>query len=338
MNHNDFNQEEDEKFFTEFKEKMAIDPLSDTVRHIEKQASKRQMLTILILVVMASAAGICWNMYSSYISTKEPATEILALQPDIAPEKVRPENPGGLLIPNQDKTVYNRLSSSDKPQNEDIVISETLTPDSYFSSNDTPAEEAASENVTVIYEPAKRTQETAQASDNGSGEVVEQITYKSLFASPEQKSEAAQENNNFAKLDQVMAEKENAAALENLVESTIKTAESKKTSEAAKTPQKPKELVKPAVKTEQPKVKSNGDWRVQLLSSGEEKAVVASWERIKKKHSSVLNGYDYEIVSAVVHDKTIYRLRIKSFESSASAAELCNKLKAAKQDCMVIKK
>jgi len=350
MNHNDFNQEEDEKFFTEFKEKMAIDPLSDTVRHLEKQASKRQMFTILILVIMATGAGICWNMYSSYIATKEPATEVIALTPDATPDKVRPENPGGLLVPNQDKTVYNRLSSSKDTVTEEVVITQTAVPEGYFaadssvSSQSGDTESSASKDVTVIYEPVKRTEDTIP---NTKPIIAEQITYKSLFTetTPEKATPQAEQPSNFAKLEQQLAEKENAQALDNLVQKTIKDAEVKTTaaeSEKVNVVSKPKELIKPALKAEKEKdkakaKKTGGNWRIQLLSLGDEKSVAAARDKIKKKHSAILADYDYEIISANVGGKEIYRLRVKSFETSAAASEVCNRLKAAKQDCIVVK-
>ncbi len=343
MSQNDFNQEEDEKFFTEFKEKMAIDPLSDTVRRLEKQAYKRQIFTILILVIMATAAGICWNMYSSYIATKEPAKELVFLQADISPDKVRPENPGGMLVPNQDKTVYNRISA-DKNHDENVVISQPLMSEGYLNGKGTITEESehgakGEQDKTVIYSPSQKPAESEQENEEIK-EPVEQTTYKSLF------SEIAKQNTEIKNDTEKAAEnvQKDVAEAANEVKNEVKTEvkevkEAVKTqkTEAVKTAEKQKEVIKPVLKVEKPK-STSGNWRVQLLSSGDKAAVSSSWEKIKRKHASILNGYESEIVPATVSGKTIYRLRVKSFETRNDAAGVCQKLKAAKQDCVAIQK
>lgn len=47
-----------DRFFYEFKEKMTVDPLEDSVKHVKKKASKKQTVTISVLVGLAVAAGI----------------------------------------------------------------------------------------------------------------------------------------------------------------------------------------------------------------------------------------------------------------------------------------
>lgn len=374
MNQGNFNKDEDEKFFTEFKEKMAIDPLSDTVRHIEKQASKRQMFTILVLVVMASVAGICWNMYSSYISVREPATEIISLQPDIAPDKVRPENPGGMIVPNQDKTVYSRVSPSTSSQTEEIVISQPLTENEHIAVSSglaadvTSASNAADsqwkEQLTVIYDPSKRNLTANEALETKSSN--DGNAYQSLFsqgasevanvAATSGKTDIANGVSNSEKIptsnissstqassyaEVTGNKKENEVVTTSASSQSSKIAEDKsKTEQVSKPAQKVESTNKAETKQKVSKdtlFAKDGVWRIQLLSSGEQKAVNDAWKRIYRKHESILEGYEHEVTSADVKGKTTYRLRVKAFASRADANKVCNLLKAAKQDCMVVK-
>jgi len=107
------NDEMSESFLNEFKERMAVDPLSDSVRHVKTTASRRQGIVIAVLIVLAVCAGICWNLYSSYINDNSKATEIPVLKANHDPIKVRPAEPGGMNIRDMDKTVYGRIAEDE---------------------------------------------------------------------------------------------------------------------------------------------------------------------------------------------------------------------------------
>ena len=107
------NDEMSESFLNEFKERMAVDPLSDSVRHVKTSASRRQGIVIAVLIVLAVCAGICWNLYSSYINSNSKATEIPVLKANSEPIKVRPAAPGGMNINDMDKTVYGRIAEDE---------------------------------------------------------------------------------------------------------------------------------------------------------------------------------------------------------------------------------
>jgi len=107
------NDEMSESFLNEFKERMAVDPLSDSVRHVKTTASRKQGIVIAVLIVLAICAGICWNLYSSYINSNSKATEIPVLKASSEPTKVRPAEPGGMNIRDMDKTVYGRIAEDE---------------------------------------------------------------------------------------------------------------------------------------------------------------------------------------------------------------------------------
>jgi hypothetical protein len=63
---------------------------------------------ILVIVILVVASCLLWFMvrWASGVNPNTPP----AITADPAPFKVRPENPGGMMIPHQDKLVYGRLS------------------------------------------------------------------------------------------------------------------------------------------------------------------------------------------------------------------------------------
>lgn len=72
---------------------------------IERQSTTPFILVIVILVVVST---LLWFMYQ-WASSEAPSTPPI-IAADTAPFKVRPDNPGGMMIPHQDKLVYGRLS------------------------------------------------------------------------------------------------------------------------------------------------------------------------------------------------------------------------------------
>ncbi len=71
----------------------------------ERQSTTPFILVIVILVVVST---LLWFMYR-WASGENPGTPPI-ISADTAPFKVRPDNPGGMMIPHQDKLVYGRLS------------------------------------------------------------------------------------------------------------------------------------------------------------------------------------------------------------------------------------
>lgn len=63
---------------------------------------------ILALVILVVASALLWFLFQW--ASRENTNTPLIIAADTAPFKVRPENPGGMMIPHQDKLVYGRLS------------------------------------------------------------------------------------------------------------------------------------------------------------------------------------------------------------------------------------
>lgn len=71
---------------------------------------RRRFLTIaVILVVVGGFTAIVWNAYNQGQRTNGEGVVPL-IQADNSPSKVRPDQPGGMDVPNQDKLIYDRLT------------------------------------------------------------------------------------------------------------------------------------------------------------------------------------------------------------------------------------
>lgn len=101
-----------EGFLNEFKERMAVDPLENSVKQTQKSPSRKQGYFVAGLIILAIAAALCWNFYSSYMSGGKNG-EVPLLKADNAPLREKPTNAGGMEVADMDKLVYGRVGDAD---------------------------------------------------------------------------------------------------------------------------------------------------------------------------------------------------------------------------------
>ncbi len=86
-----------------------------------KKRRGRLLPVLLVLLVLAGFAGLVWYAYTWGIGGFAPQ-ELPLIQAEPGPVKSRPESPGGLEVPHQDKLVLNEVQPDpDKPQVERLL-------------------------------------------------------------------------------------------------------------------------------------------------------------------------------------------------------------------------
>ncbi|MGE4527674.1 MAG: SPOR domain-containing protein [Rhodospirillaceae bacterium] len=85
--------------------------------------SAKKSLLFGALIGLAAAAGAAWYILGTGSSgTSTAPQEVPVVKSEKAPVKVRPADPGGLEVPNQDKLVYNRVDQNAvKPEVEHLL-------------------------------------------------------------------------------------------------------------------------------------------------------------------------------------------------------------------------
>lgn len=84
--------------------------------------SARRSLVFGALIGLAAAAGAAWYILGSGGQPNSGPQEVPVVKAEKAPVKVRPADPGGMDVPNQDKLVYNRVEQgSVKPEVEHLL-------------------------------------------------------------------------------------------------------------------------------------------------------------------------------------------------------------------------
>lgn len=78
-----------------------------------------------------------------------------------------------------------------------------------------------------------------------------------------------------------------------------------------------------------------GDVVLQLSSVKSETAAAAEWKRLKAAHPGLLGSLPLTLETAEVKGTTYYRVQTGPFPSRSAAADVCSQLKARNQDCLV---
>ncbi|MDX2074590.1 MAG: SPOR domain-containing protein [Alphaproteobacteria bacterium] len=251
--------------------------------------------------------------------------ELMVIEADKTPTKEKPEDPGGMQFPNQDKTIFDTFSAGSQPppQVERVLPTpeepmpkevganwandklDTATPaapvsaEQVFGEDDAPPAPAPAEEKK---EEPKNVAQTGPQVVNVREELGKQAVAEPAPAEPAKVVELA------PKTLETMAEK--------AMQPVEKTAE--------KTAEKP---------VEKPKAASGGKQLVQLGAYRSEADAKADFAKIQKKNAA-LSGKSPVINRADLGEKGVFfRLRVGTDDAKA----LCAKLSASGQACMAVK-
>ncbi len=88
-----------------------------------------QILTVMVsIAAIASFASVVWWAHNQDVKAGGKGLEPLVVQAPTSPTRVKPENAGGLVPPNQDKEVYNRISPGAVPVQPEKLLPAATTP------------------------------------------------------------------------------------------------------------------------------------------------------------------------------------------------------------------
>lgn len=88
-----------------------------------------QILTVMVSVAaIASFGSVVWWAHNQDVKAGGRGLEPLVVQAPATPTRVKPENAGGLNVPNQDKEVFNRLSPGAVPTQPEKLLPGPVTP------------------------------------------------------------------------------------------------------------------------------------------------------------------------------------------------------------------
>lgn len=299
-----FNKNDD--YLSEFKQKVANQKIATLEeRRTELARSRNNFLGTFAGIALAGVVG--WFVLAPQYAETEKEIPIIR-RPQTA-VKIKPENPGGMDIPNQDKNIYNIVEKKDV--NNTVV--ENLLP-----KPETPKLPDIVPEISDVNENADNLDQIVdEVSSNKTSEIAEKTAPAAVDAP------AVSNSNVPAKPADLLADN---------LDPNIKT-------KPAAIEKAPAPLIKEE-KTAAAAVPADaGGWQIQLIASKNKAAVEKTWVDLSSKYAD-LKKMPYEVqASDLGAQGMFYRLRAGSFADKAAAVQACNDLKAkGLRDCIAKEK
>ena len=260
---------------------------------------RRRFTCAVAAVLIAAFGGLVWYAYGLVIADSHDGMPPMVAADD-APEKVRPEDPGGLAIANQDSTVFERID----PASGDDSVEELLPP---------PA--------LPLPQPVAQ-----EDTDLGEGEpavpklpTTEQLADDSFLPTASTLSSDVDADTEAVLADIADAVVEADAASQETGETTAATT-TVATATAGAVSGKTDEV-----------------WRIQLSSVREESRAREEWLRLQARYPDVLTDLTPHLERADLGERGIFwRIRAGDWSRKSEAVQACAALTAQNQPCLVV--
>lgn len=303
----------------------------------EPEPRRRLPMAVLTLAVMAVFAGGLWFAYTQGAKHAGGGAggNVPLIRADDRPTKVRPEQPGGMDVPDRDKLVY-----SDRPGG--APVEKLLPPAEQPQPRPTaPPPQAAPPPAAALPAPAL----PATPAPSAAATPASAPSPVTQPAPPKAGKPGAQ--------PQVAAAPAAPAAAPNTPPATKAPAKSAAETKAAAAPAPPAHAASqtatqpaqqarpapaptPALAAPAPQAAATGGIRVQLASLRTPEAARSEWGRLKQANPDLLGRLSAVAVRADLGEKGIYyRIQAGPFADPTAAGRLCGELKKRNLGCAV---
>lgn len=263
------------------------------------------------------AAGV-WLTYQRMAEDRGQA-EVPLIMADKEPEKVPPQQEGGLEVPFQDETIYDQVTpGASEPAGEQLLPpSETPQAPPAETAEVPPPDVAPSVEELALPAPPPP------------------IQFEPAPPEPADAAEAAPAESEPAApaAEETAALPEAEAPVSDLPIPPVKPPLAGAAAPAAAVAAAPESVPAPAVEGT---AAAGGAIRIQLASLKSEEAASAEWRRLQRRFPDLLGGLEATLLRAQLSDQSVfYRLQAGPVASRAAAEELCTRLREQKQQCLV---
>ncbi|NMG38577.1 hypothetical protein GRZ55_04875 [Chelativorans sp. ZYF759] len=295
--------------------------------------------------------------------------EPVFLQADGEPVRVRPEEPGGTVVPNQDNEVYQRVAggreeaepsqtrlidTAEEPidltvQNAPRIVGPGADSDAGFGSDlsavkvddrlDAASGDSASNAADDVVALQPRRVRTMVVRPDGSIVPREEEASAAPESAPAPVQQLAQPDNAAAQAPSAPPEEtvEAAAAMPEEIQlaPAARPAEQQPAAAAPTPAPQPEQQVAAVAPTPAaPQATQTSEWSMQIASQPSSESAQATYQDLARRYSSLLEGRGVNIVSAQVDGRTFYRVRIP-MATRDEAVNLCTRYQQAGGSCFV---
>ncbi|MBO6520972.1 MAG: SPOR domain-containing protein [Rhodospirillales bacterium] len=301
------------------------------------------------LVCVTMIAGGVWIGFGerilSMLGTED--GDVPVIKAENAPIKVRPENPGGMQVPNQGRLVYGVVDgSSSQPRVERLLPSpeKPVAVDEVLKRSVPEATQVVASSAprgTADAAPGAPVRLTPESSPETLAKVPSADTVAKLSAAPAPAPPPVKEPTAAEKAAQEMAASVSKDVTNPPAAPPAPSAASAPEPAAKTAPPapEPKQVAKATPAPESPATDITNAWRVQLAASRSEPAVKSEWDRLRRRHVDLLGDLRLQVmrIDLGATKGVFYRLRAGPLADEAAAQALCSRLKQRKLGCLVVK-
>jgi cell division septation protein DedD len=291
------------------------------VEHLERPPERggrrgRRLMTALIAIAAVLGFGVVL-VYAYKMGQQDgsPAAPPI-IKAQEGPEKVRPETPGGMKVPDRDKEIFSRLESREQPDRVERLLPPPDKP------MDRPEPSAVQEIQTAAGMAEKMPEKMAAEAPK-----MAETAAPKMAAMPEKPVETMPAPSAPEPPKTVTAPTPAPAAPAQTAAAAPKPAPAPAPAPAKKVASAP--ATAPAIP----------GWRVQLSSLKSQAAAEQSWKTIQQKNRDVLGKLSLNVQTVTLSGGrgTYYRVQAGPFASRNAASAACTTLKARKQGCLVVR-
>lgn len=269
---------------------------------------------------------------------------------DATPIKERPEQPGGMQVPHQDKTVFTRAGMAKTDQQQITVLPDSekpvpipklapapLAPKKYGSVS--PEDPNSSENRRLAsFQPAVLNYSASQLQPTRSVGAPEQPMVENATTLP---GTTRQPTGVTVKERQPVLAEAPVPTQPSSVEAKTDVAppgrqEDEAFREVAVVVPKVVKNSAPAMTESRSIGKSKGRWMVQIAAVGSPSEAQAYWSSKNQIHPNVLGDLDLVVQKTVKNGTTYFRVRGGGFKAKSAARKRCLVAKSEGLDCIVV--
>lgn len=282
------------------------------------------------VVVLGVFAGIVYYAYQEGIRAGSESVAPL-IRADQQPYKVKPDEPGGMEIPNQDKLIYNEVAPNEGASGKSQVERLMPPPESPLpkpSPDRPPQQQSSQQQAATPHQATQAPAGPATASANPPKQVRPPGTPAYVPGAPVPA--------NIPPVAEGAGQKPAQPTTPSPDGSTVGQGASSQTPTSAqpKAAQQPTKTASIASLAQ-----SGGAWRVQLGSVRSSEKAQHEWARLQKQHPDLLGGLTLSVQRADLGagKGVFYRIRGGALPDRVAANSLCARLKAAHVSCLVVK-
>lgn len=320
---------------------------------------KRWGLRLFLLLMLTGGSAWGWQTYGEGIMTlmggDEGGVPLVRAAP--GPVKVRPENPGGLRVPDRDKLVYDRIQGgnggSEAPRGPERLLPPPEQPlpkpgsqtAAKTESQPQAAAPAVPEKVLPKAKPAEKkpTPKTKPVAKVPTGKDVATAKRPLPPPPPAAPPKAASPKFSLAKQTPKKEEaKPTAPAKKEAMVKTAPTAKPKTPAPAAAPPAPaaaPTETARVTPAPVRKPIPRGRAFLVQLAAARSRAGAEGEWNRLRAKNLDLLGDLRLTVTKADLGPEKgiFYRLRAGPLADEPSARRLCSRLSSRQVGCLIIK-